>query len=128
MKNSKLQALIGERDDITIKIPEFDEPSYTGFVFPLEMVYPTWLMPEDHPFVQMGLETSKQVAIESQISKWDFSTNGIYWAGKAHIPTIGFEPGEEQYAHTVLDQVKLDDVVKATEWYTLFPAVLKEKS
>lgn len=124
----ELQALIGERDDITIKIPEFDEPSYTGFVFPLEMVYPTWLMPEDHPFVQRGLETSKHVAIESQVSKWDFSTNGIYWAGKANIPTIGFGPGEEKYAHTVLDQVKLDDVIKATEWYSLFPAMLKDES
>jgi acetylornithine deacetylase/succinyl-diaminopimelate desuccinylase-like protein len=92
------------------------------------MVYPTWLMPEDHPFVQLGLDASKQVGIASQVSKWDFSTNGIYWAGKANIPTIGFGPGEEQYAHTVLDQVKLDDVVKATEWYTLLPNLLKEEA
>jgi putative selenium metabolism hydrolase len=124
----RLQSIIGARDDITITIPEFDEPSYTGFIFPLEMVYPTWLMPEDHPFVQLGLDASKQVGIASQVSKWDFSNNGIYWAGQANIPTIGFGPGEEQYAHTVLDQVKLDDVVKATEWYTLLPNLLKEEA
>jgi putative selenium metabolism hydrolase len=123
----RLQAVIGERDDITIKIPVFDEPSYTGFIFPLEMVYPTWLMPEDHTFVQAGVETSKQLGIASRISKWDFSTNGIYWAGKANIPTIGFGPGEEQYAHTVLDQVRLDDVVKATEWYALLPTLLENQ-
>jgi putative selenium metabolism hydrolase len=124
----RLQAVIGERDDMTIKIPVFDEPSYTGFSFPLEMVYPTWLMSADHPFVQAGMETSKHLGIESRISKWDFSTNGIYWAGKANIPTIGFGPGEEQYAHTVLDQVRLDDVVKATEWYALLPTMLKDNS
>ena len=33
--------------------------------------------------------------------KWDFSTNGIYWAGKAGIPSIGFAPGNEIHAHTV---------------------------
>lgn len=121
----RLRNLIGEREDITVTIPEFDEPSYTGFIFPLEMVYPTWLLEENHPFIQLGLEASKQLNIPSQITKWDFSTNGIYWAGKAKIPTIGFGPGEEQYAHTVLDQVRLDDVVKATEWYALLPSLLK---
>ncbi|MCA9912497.1 MAG: YgeY family selenium metabolism-linked hydrolase, partial [Anaerolineae bacterium] len=54
----------------------------------------------------------------------DFSTNGVYWAGKARIPSIGFGPGEEQYAHTVLDQVRLEDVVRATEWYALLPMLL----
>ena len=54
----------------------------------------------------------------------DFSTNGIYWAGKANIPSIGFGPGDEETAHTVMDSVRLDDVVKATEFYALLPAVL----
>jgi len=58
--------------------------------------------------------------------KWGFSTNGTYWAGKAGIPSIGFGPGEEEYAHTTLDQNKLDDVVRATEWYALFPRNLRE--
>lgn len=48
----------GERDDIQISIPEYDEPSYTGFIFPLEMVYPNWLMPENHPCVQAGLDAA----------------------------------------------------------------------
>lgn len=123
-----LQALIGERDDISITIPEFDEPSYTGFIFPLEMVYPTWVLEERHPFVQVGLATAEQLGMSPKITKWDFSTNGIYWAGKANIPTIGFGPGEEQYAHTVLDQVRLEDVVSATEWYALLPTVLGDSN
>ncbi len=59
-----------------------------------------------------------------QAGKWNFSTNGIYWAGKAGIPSIGFGPGEEETAHTVSDSVLLDDVVKATEFYALLPALL----
>jgi putative selenium metabolism hydrolase len=110
--------------DIQISIPVFDEPSYTGFNFPLEMVYPTWLMPEEHPFLQAGLKAADALGWQMQVGKWDFSTNGIYWAGKAKIPTIGFGPGEEKYAHTVLDQIRLDDVVKSTEWYALLPSLL----
>ena len=52
--------------------------------------------------------------------------NGIYWAGKAGLPAIGFAPGDEVTAHTVMDSVKLDDVVKATEFYALLPGVLKK--
>ncbi|MFN8564374.1 MAG: hypothetical protein U0703_22790 [Anaerolineae bacterium] len=56
--------------------------------------------------------------------KWDFSTNGIYWMGKAGFLSIGFGPGDEIHAHTVIDQVPLDDVVRATEWYALLPGLL----
>ena len=119
----RLQNLFAS-DDIQVSIPIFDEPSYTGFVFPLEMVYPAWLMPEDDPFIQAGLRAGRDLGWQIQLGKWDFSTNGIYWAGKANIPTIGFGPGEEKYAHTVLDQIRLDDVVKSTEWYALLPALI----
>jgi len=58
--------------------------------------------------------------------RWNFLTNDIYWAGRAQIPCIGFGPGDEEYAHTALEQVPLEEVVRATEFYTLFPAMLKE--
>ncbi|MEL6524875.1 MAG: YgeY family selenium metabolism-linked hydrolase [Chloroflexota bacterium] len=121
---AKLQALVADNPDISITIPEFDEPSYTGFIFPLEMVYPTWVYADDHPFVEACKQISELLSLPIETTKWDFSTNGIYWAGKAKIPTIGFGPGEEQYAHTVLDQVKLEDVVQATVWYALLPSML----
>ncbi|MEL7435027.1 MAG: peptidase dimerization domain-containing protein, partial [Chloroflexota bacterium] len=121
---AKLQALVADNPDISITIPEFDEPSYTGFIFPLEMVYPTWVYADDHPFVEACKQISEMLSLPTETTKWDFSTNGIYWAGKAKIPTIGFGPGEEQYAHTVLDQVKLEDVIQATIWYALLPSTL----
>jgi len=59
------------------------------------------------------------------VGRWNFSTNGIYWAGKAKIPCIGFAPSDEIWAHTLQDQVPIDDAVRATEWYALFPALLR---
>jgi putative selenium metabolism hydrolase len=120
----RLRKMIGDRQDIEITIPIYEEPSYTGFIFPLEMVYPAWVTPEDHPFVVAGKQVAALLGMEMSVGHWDFSTNGIYWSGKAGIPTIGFGPGEEQYAHTVLDQVRLDDVVTASYWYALLPQMM----
>ena len=122
----RLQELIGERDDIHAEILVYDEPSYTGFVFPLDKIYPAWAYEEDEPIVKAGLRAGRALYGEIDSGKWDFSTNGIYWAGKAGIPSIGFAPGNEIHAHTVLDQVPLEDVVRSAEWYALFPAILRQ--
>ncbi|PJF45745.1 MAG: YgeY family selenium metabolism-linked hydrolase, partial [Candidatus Thermofonsia Clade 3 bacterium] len=45
--------------------------------------------------------------------------------GKAGIPSIGFGPGEEETAHTVMDSVLLSDVVKAAEFYAVLPALIR---
>ena len=120
----RLKDIIGERDDIHAEILVYDEPSYTGFVFPLDKIYPAWSYEEDEPIVAAGLRAAETLFGETDSGKWDFSTNGIYWAGKAGIPSIGFAPGNEIHAHTVLDQVPLEDVVRSTEWYALFPLIL----
>ncbi len=111
--------------DIRVEMLYYDEPSYTGFVFPVEKYFPAWALEEEHPLVQAGLEAARTIGLpEHPAGKWNFSTNGIYWAGKAGIPSIGFGPGEEETAHTVKDSVLLDDVVKATEFYTILPALI----
>jgi acetylornithine deacetylase/succinyl-diaminopimelate desuccinylase-like protein len=52
-----------------------------------------------------------------RIGQWAFSTDGTYTMGRANIPTVGFGPGEERFAHTVDDQIRLDDVVAAARVY-----------
>ncbi len=116
------------RDQITVEELFYDDPSYTGFVFPVDKYYPAWALDEKHPVVQAGQETIYQLWNETRpTSKWSFSTNGTYWAGKAGIPSIGFGPGDEIWAHTILDQIPLEEVVAATEFYALFPSVLSAK-
>lgn len=122
----RLQRLIGNRNDIEASILVYEEPSYTGFVFPLDKIYPAWALPEDDPFVQAGVKAGEALwQGKMRTGKWDFSTNGTYWCGKEGIPSIGFGPGDEIHAHTVIDQVPLEDVVRSTEWYALLPAMIK---
>ncbi|NWF63094.1 MAG: YgeY family selenium metabolism-linked hydrolase [Chloroflexi bacterium] len=110
-----------------VKLEElfYDEPSYTGFVFPVDKYFPAWAYEEDHTLVQAGQEARALIGLPAaKPGKWNFSTNGIYWAGKAGIPSIGFGPGDEETAHTVNDSVSLDDVVKATEFYAILPSLI----
>ena len=119
------QALL-ESGDITVEMMKYAEPSYTGFVFPVDKYFPAWALDEQHPFVQAGLEASRLIGLpERPASKWNFSTNGIYWMGKAGIPSIGFGPGEEETAHTTQDSVLLADVIKAAEFYAILPALIQ---
>jgi putative selenium metabolism hydrolase len=124
----QVRALIPEKDRDLITVEElfYDEPSYTGFVFPVDKYFPAWALDESHDLVQAGLQARRLIGLgDAPAGKWNFSTNGIYWAGKAGIPSIGFGPGDEETAHTVLDSVPLDDMVKATEFYAVLPALIK---
>ncbi|HOV06705.1 MAG TPA: YgeY family selenium metabolism-linked hydrolase [Anaerolineaceae bacterium] len=117
------------QNEILVEELFYDEPSYTGFVFPVNKYFPAWLQEETHPLVQAGQKTIQHLWDEERpLGTWDFSTNGTYWAGKAGIPSIGFGPGDEKTAHTYMENVPLDDVVKATEFYALLPKYLKEQS
>ena len=91
----------------------------------MDKYFPAWAFGDDHPLVQAGQKARREIGLpEAPSGKWNFSTNGIYWAGKASIPSIGFGPGDEETAHTVLDSVSLDDMVKATGFYALLPSLI----
>ena len=105
----------------------YDEPSYTGFKFPLNKYFPAWLLDSSHPFVQAGQKAVTELwGQERPLGTWDFSTNGTYWAGKAGIPSIGFGPGDEKTAHTFNENVPLEDVVNATAFYAYLPKAVRE--
>ena len=125
---AQIKGLIADylQDEIHVEELFYDEPSYTGFVFPVSKFYPAWLLEDTHPLAQAGQAAIAALWGEQRpLGTWDFSTNGTYWAGKAGIPSIGFGPGDEKTAHMQDENVPLDDVVRATEFYALFPALAR---
>ena len=114
-------------DTAMVEIPRYDEPSYTGFVFPVDKIFPAWALDPEHPWLRAARSAFQAIyEREPEIGKWEFSTNGIYWMGKAGIPSIGFGPGDERHAHTVLDQVPAQEVVEAARFYAALPLFLAE--
>ena len=124
---AQVKGLIADymQDEITVEELYYDTPSYTGFVFPVDKYFPAWLLEDSHPLAQAGQRAVEALWGEARpLGTWDFSTNGVYWAGKAGIPTIGLGPGDEKTAHTMNEHVSLDDVVQAAEWYACLPQAI----
>ena len=108
----------GEEVDANIETLTFDRPSWTGYEMESKKYYPTWLLEEDHPLVQSTYTVTDSILdSEVEITKWTFSTSGNYTMGVAEIPTIGFGPSEEMYAHAANEQVTVENVVRACDVY-----------
>ncbi|MBN2219794.1 MAG: YgeY family selenium metabolism-linked hydrolase [Kosmotogaceae bacterium] len=105
----------------------YERPSYTGLVYPVEKYFPTWVMDENSEIVQKTVNTYREVFGEEPfVDKWTFSTNGIATAGVFTIPTIGFGPANEIFAHSPDDQCPVDHLVRAAAMYALLPLRLSQ--
>lgn len=108
-----------------IIVPKYTRPSYTGHLIEREVYCPTWVLEEVHPLVQAGVRAAEAIRGEApRVSRWIFSTNGVATMGRLGIPTIGFGPSREEYAHSVQDQVAVEHLIKAAAFYALFPSIL----
>lgn len=115
------------KSDAKISIPTVDGECWTGLKFSTEAYYPTWYFDEKHPYVETAMKTSKAAIGKAKCGVWSFSTNGVATAGIFGIPTIGFAPGKEELSHSSKEEIVLEDLVKATKFYSLFPFELTKK-
>lgn len=108
--------------DAKISTPKYPGVSWKGIKFEQEAYFPTWIFDENHPLVRAGLQTAEKVLGKPAKSRfWAFSTNGVATAGHLGIPTIGFGPGREELSHSTREELPLDELLKATQFYALFP-------
>jgi putative selenium metabolism hydrolase len=122
----ELERVVAEKGDV--EVLTYSEPSHTGLVLTTEKYYPTWILDEDDPLVKAGVEAgARALGREPRIGRWTFSTNGVASAGRLGIPTIGFGPSEEKWAHSVLDQCPVDHLVKSIAYYAALPAAITSK-
>ena len=109
------------------ELPELDEVTYAGLRLEGPLAFPAWLTDAGSPLAAAALAAAEAaLGRAAETGVWQFSTNGVYWAGEAGIPTVGFGPGDERVAHTPQDRVAFADVRTAAEVYTRLPASLLE--
>ncbi len=125
-------------DDVVVSMYNYERPSYTGLVYPIECYFPTWVIPKDHKVTKaleeayMGLYGDQRIGVAENIAmrqarpltdKWTFSTNGVSIMGRNGIPCIGFGPGAEAQAHAPNEKTWKQDLVTCAAVYAALPTI-----
>ncbi len=101
-----------------VEVLHYDATTWTGLKVGQEKYFPTWVLPESHKLVRAAVQAGRiALKTEPKVDKWVFSTNGVASAGRLGIPTVGFGPGNEIYAHTVNEVMPVDQLLKAAVFY-----------
>lgn len=121
-----------------VSMYNYDRPSYTGLIYPIECYFPTWVIPEEHIVTKSMEEAYKGLYGETRsgavnademrkarplTDKWTFSTNGVSIMGRNGIPVIGFGPGAEAQAHAPNEMTWKEDLVKCAAVYAALPTI-----
>jgi putative selenium metabolism hydrolase len=104
-----------------VTVLEYAVPSYRGLVYPTKKYYPTWEIPANSVPVQTAVAAFRNTFKEEPtVGHWTFSTNGVATAGMFGIPTIGFGPGHEKFAHFPDEQIEIEHLIRASAFYAGF--------
>jgi putative selenium metabolism hydrolase len=110
--------LLREEAQAELSVSEYVSTSYTGYEARAKCYYPAWALDREHPLIRrLDRAIRDELGYRPEIGKWDFSTDGVYTMGVAGIPTAGFGPGLEKYAHTADERIRLVDVERAACGY-----------
>ena len=102
-----LVTTLPERITGTVRREERTTRTYTGIEEQAIVESPAYALAAEHPLVTGAQATLAALyGREVEAGTWDFATDGG-WFMRAGIDTIGFSPCEEQYAHTIHDQLAL---------------------
>lgn len=119
------QVIEREGIEVELDVNEYHDITYTGYPLATREAFSAWILDEHHPLIESMAAAYRAIARQpTTIGHWAASTDGVYSMGEANIPTIGFGPGKPEHAHTPLECVRLDDVVRAAEVYTALTAIL----
>ena len=103
----------------TVTVLDYAVPSYSGLTYPTRKYYPTWEIAESEPEVQAAMTAHVEAFDkEPEVGHWTFSTNGVATAGMHHIPTVGFGPGHEHFAHAPNEQTEVEHLVCCAAFYS----------
>jgi len=123
---SEVQRVIArEGVNAEVEVTGYRASSYKGYQCHTREFYPAWVIAADHPLVEAAVRSVQaQLKRRPQITRWGFSTEGVYTAGEANIPTVGIGPGKEELAHTADEYIHLEDVYSAAGVYAQLAARL----
>ncbi len=126
---AQIESII-EREGIRaqVEVAEYCAQSYAGYMFSTREAFNAWALEENHLLIRAIATAVRAVRGQSpSVGRWAFSTDGVYSMGVAGIPTVGFGPGNPEYAHTTEEHIVLNDVAEAASIYALLAMMLLSK-
>ena len=113
--------LYEELNKMVAEISEGD-PEFEATVIPTTLITGRtfsgfYTDPDRHPVVEEAAYAVSEITRRPKHSLWTFATDGRMYS-RLGLPVIGFGPGEERFAHTQQDHVKVDDYLDTIKVYT----------
>ena len=117
---------LGELPDgfsVTISMARERQATYTGVTYERSLFTPGFLMEPLDPLVLAAASAVGRRDGEgpARVRPWTFATDGGWSRGVFGIPTVGFAPGEERFAHTNRERL---DVEEARWAYARYPDLI----
>jgi putative selenium metabolism hydrolase len=108
---------------LEVRAVEGRQRSYTGLEEQGSLFTPGFLLDPGHPLVR----TAARVVAAARgrpptVRSWAFATDGGYSCGVHGVPTLGYAPGAESFAHTNRERLPLDE---AEEVFDTYPALIR---
>ncbi|MGD8277134.1 MAG: M20/M25/M40 family metallo-hydrolase [Gemmatimonadota bacterium] len=99
--------------------------TWTGLDRVRDMFTPGFVLAPDHPVVTAATTALEAHGQRPRVRPWTFATDGGHTCGVHGIPTFGFAPGEERFAHTNRERLDLDEARRAFEAYPALIAAVR---
>ena len=102
----------GACESVQVRTATELQRAYTGAEEERRIFSPGFLMDAADPIVTAAAHavgTRNGSGAPAHVRPWAFATDGGWTCGVRGIPTIGFAPGEERYAHTNTERLDLEE-------------------
>jgi len=102
--------------------------TYTGLIEERNLLTPGFLMSADDPMILAAAEAVGRRSGDgpATIRPWQFATDGGWSCGVHGIPTVGFAPGEERFAHTNRERLDVEEARWGFERYPFLIAAVQQ--
>lgn len=112
---------------VGVRVAREEQRSWTGISELRELFTPGFLVDPDHAAIRAAARAAGRRGREgepAQVRPWAFATDGGWSAGVHGIPTLGFAPGLESFAHTNRERLDLEEARWAFEaMQRMIPAI-----
>jgi acetylornithine deacetylase/succinyl-diaminopimelate desuccinylase-like protein len=107
-----------------VRVATERQRTYTGVEMDVALHTPGFLMNAEHAVVRAAARAVGRrfdASGSALVRPWSFATDGGWSCGVHGIPTVGFAPGEERFAHTNRERL---DVEEARWAFGRYPSLI----